>query len=336
MRTCHFARLWLGLGREESTKRMKQFVLDYLAAQSLKARNIVDHQRDLNDADLRLVLDDGQVITVYIINRALRVPEIRQRFEENTALNLHTLFIVDGRMLPQDSAEIDPPHWMSALHSVMDGRIYAYWCEGRDVVLRPVHLEWRWGGGPRTVKYGPALDLSDLRAEIKFCSSKYLTGEYAAADLGEGTFWKKRENIDPRQYKYSWRQWSYASSSRRQQQTDEQPDWDPWEEFVRNYGEVPGNDEEEFAGFRREAHQQRGNQGYGQNRRAQRAARSATYQHYAILGVPVTASFDEVKRAYRRKAREYHPDMHPAEKDKYTAKMANINAAFEAISKQLK
>jgi curved DNA-binding protein CbpA len=43
-----------------------------------------------------------------------------------------------------------------------------------------------------------------------------------------------------------------------------------------------------------------------------------------------------VKQAYRRKAREYHPDMHPNEKEKYTAKMADINAAFEAIVKKTK
>lgn len=31
--------------------------------------------------------------------------------------------------------------------------------------------------------------------------------------------------------------------------------------------------------------------------------------HYAILGVPVTASQDEINRAYRRRARATHPDV---------------------------
>ncbi len=33
--------------------------------------------------------------------------------------------------------------------------------------------------------------------------------------------------------------------------------------------------------------------------------------HYALLGVPRTASAKEIKLAYRRKAKEYHPDTSP-------------------------
>jgi curved DNA-binding protein CbpA len=32
--------------------------------------------------------------------------------------------------------------------------------------------------------------------------------------------------------------------------------------------------------------------------------------HYDVLGVPSSASADEVKRAYHRRAREHHPDVH--------------------------
>lgn len=51
---------------------------------------------------------------------------------------------------------------------------------------------------------------------------------------------------------------------------------------------------------------------------------------YDILGIPSTATDDEVKKAYRRLAKQYHPDIHPdrafAEK-----KMAEINAAYDQI-----
>ena len=51
---------------------------------------------------------------------------------------------------------------------------------------------------------------------------------------------------------------------------------------------------------------------------------------YQVLGVSRDASDDEIKRAYRRLAKKYHPDVNPG--DPVAAKkMQQINAAYEQI-----
>ncbi len=51
---------------------------------------------------------------------------------------------------------------------------------------------------------------------------------------------------------------------------------------------------------------------------------------YKVLGVSPDASEEEIKRAYRKLAKQYHPDLNPG--DEYAAQqMQRINAAYEAI-----
>ena len=53
--------------------------------------------------------------------------------------------------------------------------------------------------------------------------------------------------------------------------------------------------------------------------------------YYATLGVPRTATEDELKKAFRNLARKYHPDV---AKDKKGAeeKFKEINEAYEVLS----
>lgn len=52
---------------------------------------------------------------------------------------------------------------------------------------------------------------------------------------------------------------------------------------------------------------------------------------YRVLGISRDASKEEIKKAYRKKAKEYHPDLHPND-PKATEKMNEINEAYDMLS----
>ena len=53
--------------------------------------------------------------------------------------------------------------------------------------------------------------------------------------------------------------------------------------------------------------------------------------YYEVLGVPKTASTDDIKKAYRKLAKECHPDLHPNDKDA-EARFKELNEANEVLS----
>ena len=54
--------------------------------------------------------------------------------------------------------------------------------------------------------------------------------------------------------------------------------------------------------------------------------------YYAILGVSKTATDEELKKAYRKLAKKYHPDANPDNKAEAEKKFKEVNEAYEVLS----
>ena len=53
--------------------------------------------------------------------------------------------------------------------------------------------------------------------------------------------------------------------------------------------------------------------------------------YYEVLGLSKSASEEEIKKAYRKQAKKYHPDLHPGDKECEEA-MKEVNEAYEILS----
>ena len=58
--------------------------------------------------------------------------------------------------------------------------------------------------------------------------------------------------------------------------------------------------------------------------------------YYEVLGVSKTATDEELKKAFRKLAKQYHPDANPNNKEEAEAKFKEVNEAYEVLSDKQK
>src|ERR1700749_508873 len=59
------------------------------------------------------------------------------------------------------------------------------------------------------------------------------------------------------------------------------------------------------------------------------------HEYYETLGVPRKSSADEIRKAYRKLARKYHPDLNPGDKSAED-RFKNVQEAYDILSEPKK
>lgn len=246
-------------------------------------------------ADIAVHSWRGVIIHVHLVTEPLKTRQIKKTLQEATRVGIGTLYLVDARLLPADGARVAPDEWLLAIHTLTDEKIYTYRTDDSDTLrISQVHLNS--GGKPdeRDVWYGPDVPIQQLPFYRLWVKMQPIKGDWLVANLGSAAFWR---HPDYRSARYTAAQQAAAGAA------------NAYERLAYGYGSSG-------------AHVAREQLRYRDPR---------LVECYEQLSLEVGASCDDVKAAFRRLVREYHPDVSKLPKEQAEARFRLINAAYVYI-----
>jgi hypothetical protein len=238
----------------------------------------------------------GVVIHVYLLDEPIKARTIKRIIQDNTRVGVGTLFIVNAGIVPADGAKVEPDEGLLALHTLFKNKLYTYRIHDGSPRIGQVHFKTLHRGDGREVRYGPDVLMQHLPSYRVWVSApQTIKGNWLIANFGSDAFWKQADYTTGRD-----------SFRREQHRQEAQTNYRFWS-----------------------------NPGWGENGAFTTPAppppETQLDRSYRQLGLTRDASGDEVKAAFRRLAREVHPDVSQLPKDEAEAQFKKIYEAYTYI-----
>jgi hypothetical protein len=282
---------------------MKAEVKRWLAAQISAVPSVRSCLID-READLVVRTWSATVTFVYLLDELVKPRQLRKIIHDNSRVGVGTLFLLAAELVPRDGSKLEPHETLLALHALHRDKLYTYRLENGAASVGQVHFKSYGRMHEVEVWYGPAVDIQHLpcyRVWVKTPHS--VKGDWLIATFGTETFWKHADYAAGRE---AMRRQQRGGFTRRA--TWSAAGWNGGPRLDEEPASPPPADPPPANG--RHAHLD---------------------TCYARLGVHGGASSDEVKAAFRRRARELHPDVSPLPKEQAEKQFRLLNEAYAFI-----
>lgn len=262
----------------------------------------------------------GTSVHLYASETPMKPRLLKRLLSENTRVGVGTLCLVDAAALPHDGERLTPDESLLALHALFKDKIYTYRLDGDTPKIGQVHLKNYGRDTESEVWYGPDVDVRSLpsyRMWIKQPVS--IRGDWLVATFGAESFWK---NADYHAGREAMRREQYGARDGAAEEAAARYEW-----TNSTYTNVAGGYRSAF-----DSNYQGGRTGAtGRPPAPATPPISRLDRSYQALGVAREASCDEVKAAFRRLARELHPDVSKLPKPEAEARFKTVYEAYKLI-----
>ncbi|HYO88332.1 MAG TPA: J domain-containing protein [Candidatus Limnocylindrales bacterium] len=282
---------------------MKAEVKRWLASQITAVPSVRSCLID-READLAVRTWSATVTFIYLLDELVKPRHLRKVVNDNSRVGIGTLFLLNAALAPPDGTKLEPAETLLALHALHRDKLYTWSDDEAAPTIGQVHFKSFGRMHEYETWYGPAVEIQHLPCYRVWVKSPHsIKGDWLIATFGTETFWKHADYAIGR------------DAMRRQQRGGftERASWSSaqWNGGPRLEEEPPSPPP------------------------ASSPPLSAQVTRldicYACLGVAGGASSDEVKAAFRRRARELHPDVSPLPKEQAEKQFRLLNEAYDFI-----